>query len=509
MKQKKILLGLSLSIFLVLVAFFAFRENWQAIPPTKDASSSRLNAASSRASTGRAKLKPNHAADGSKQSDDSWQWVDSWEAWVDGATEQFMEDLLELTKANPMSAQGLAAQRASFRAGFEAQVQGWKEAGLTKPPASIPKLAGFEEEESTVTVIEPEKYTGPQTVEAVMEAFDEMYGKGHTDGFAEVDEEYPRQQWLAMFLETGCMVGDYSDYTRYMGLRSNLARFERDGDWKDGMIGVPPTDDWETFKTAYIDRKAWENQQVDATRQIDPSVMGGAFMGPDDRTFLPYSEGRVYVQRKERGASFFGETLSQKQQWDIMLQGKHPEGYEIIYVDENGTILSEPPPPIPPPTGEERHQLETWLKRGENQPPQPPSDAADQTAEDWDIREQDSLSRDKTVRAEAQAAQKQFERAQAEALEHATKSDTEIGAGLEKQLTPELPTAADIDTQLSERFSPERLEKARQVLERYGPEEGMRRLREDDPEVAAQVEQTRRDRNPTESETDEPENPTR
>ena len=129
MKQKKILLGLSLSIFLVLVAFFAFRENWQAIPPTKDASSSRLNAASSRASTGRAKLKPNHAADGSKQSDDSWQWVDSWEAWVDGATEQFMEDLLELTKANPMSAQGLAAQRASFRAGFEAQVlrmeRGW------------------------------------------------------------------------------------------------------------------------------------------------------------------------------------------------------------------------------------------------------------------------------------------------------------------------------------------------------------------------------------------------
>ena len=40
-----------------------------------------------------------------------------------------------------------------------------------------------------------------------------------------------------------------------------------------------------------------------------------------------------------------------------MLQGKHPEGYEIIYIDENGTILSEPPPPIPPPTGEERRQL--------------------------------------------------------------------------------------------------------------------------------------------------------
>ena len=94
-------------------------------------------------------------------------------------------------------------------------------------------------------------------------------------------------------------------------------------------------------------------------------------------------------------------------------------------------------------------------------------------------------------------------------MEGATKSDAEIEADLEKQLTPELPTAEGVETQLNERFSPERLEKARQVLERYGPEEGIRRLREDDPEVAAQFERTRRDRTPAESETDVPENPTR
>ena len=111
--------------------------------------------------------------------------------------------------------------------------------------------------------------------------------------------------------------------------------------------------------------------------------------------------------------------------------------------------------------------------------------------------------------AETQDVQKQFERAQTEALERATKGDTEIGGELEKQLTPELPTTEGVETELSGRFSPERLEKAREVLERYGPEEGMRRLREDDPEVAAQVEQTRRDRNPTMSETDGHENPTR
>ena len=125
-------------------------------------------------------------------------------------------------------------------------------------------------------------------------------------------------------------------------------------------------------------------------------------MGPNDRTFLPYLDGRVYVQRKERGTSFFGEMLTQKQQWDIMLQGKHPEGYEIVYVDKNGAILSEPPPPIPPPTGEERRQLEAWLKRGKNQQP---TDVPGQTAEDSDMREQDSFSRDETINAAAQAAQ--------------------------------------------------------------------------------------------------------
>ena len=76
------------------------------------------------------------------------------------------------------------------------------------------------------------------------------------------------------------------------------------------------------------------------------------------------------------------------------------------------------------------------------------------------------------MRAEAQAAQKRFERAQTEALEGATKTDAEIEVDLEKQLTPELPTAEGVETQLSERFSPERLEEsARGFGNGSGPEE--------------------------------------
>ena len=54
-----------------------------------------------------------------------------------------------------------------------------------------------------------------------------------------------------------------------------------------------------------------------------------------------------------------------------------------------------------------------------------------------------------------------------------------------------LPTVEGLETSLKEQFSPERFERAMSTLERYGPEEGLRRLRENDPEVARQIERSR------------------
>ena len=56
---------------------------------------------------------------------------------------------------------------------------------------------------------------------------------------------------------------------------------------------------------------------------------------------------------------------------------------------------------------------------------------------------------------------------------------------------PALPTDEELETALRERFSLERFERAMSTLERYGPEEGIRRLREEDPEIASQVERHR------------------
>ena len=484
MIHKKMLLGLSFVIIVVLAAFFVFRSNQQAQHQNKGVDRFNSGGVSKQTPTGDPNFNSRRVANGSQQS------TDPWAAYVEEKTEWLYREGVKNSPVKPGH---------DFRDVIREVVEN-EVAELKKQYTTPPLRIGFEI---------PEKYTGPQTVEALMETFEAYDRQGVQGDTPEADEKYPRAEWLAMLLEKGGAIRNYTDYSHWIGIRGNLIGFERDGNWIEGTQGVPPMGDWETFKAAYIDRQVWEHQHMSEVRQNDPNASGGLFTGPDDRIYLPGGADRVYVQRKERGAFFHGAPLTQKQQWEIMLFGKHPEGYEIVYVDENGTILSEPPPPIPPPTGEERRQLEAWLKRGESQQT---SDVSNQTSEDWDDWDsggQDRHPRDETVRAEAQAAQKQLERAQTEALERATKSDAEMGAELEKQLTPEPPTAAGMETQLSERFSPERLEKARQVLERYGPEEGMRRLREDDPEVAAQYERTRRDRNPAGSETEEPENPTR
>ena len=53
---------------------------------------------------------------------------------------------------------------------------------------------------------------------------------------------------------------------------------------------------------------------------------------------------------------------------------------------------------------------------------------------------------------------------------------------------PDLPTEADFQQTLSGGFSPERINTAMQTLNRYGPEEGLRRLKESDPKIAPHIE---------------------
>jgi len=53
---------------------------------------------------------------------------------------------------------------------------------------------------------------------------------------------------------------------------------------------------------------------------------------------------------------------------------------------------------------------------------------------------------------------------------------------------PELPSRQRFESTLRDQFSPERFTRAMKTLTQYGPQEGLRRLKSSDPEVAKQVE---------------------
>ena len=73
-----------------------------------------------------------------------------------------------------------------------------------------------------------------------------------------------------------------------------------------------------------------------------------------------------------------------------------------------------------------------------------------------------------------------------------TEDDQDLDVESLEALTPEgpeLPSEENLETVLRQQFSPERFSRAMNTLNQYGPEEGLRRLKDSDPEVAAQVEQ--------------------
>ncbi len=55
-------------------------------------------------------------------------------------------------------------------------------------------------------------------------------------------------------------------------------------------------------------------------------------------------------------------------------------------------------------------------------------------------------------------------------------------------MSPELPSRQRLESTLRDQFSPDRFARAMKTLTQYGPQEGLRRLKSSDPEVAKQVE---------------------
>ena len=128
----------------------------------------------------------------------------------------------------------------------------------------------------------PEEYTGPQTAQALMNIFDAEYNRVHlkttitisanqhsqSSKFTndEIDARYPRDEWFKILLDKGFTIQNFRKYAYCLSKRHILAFLEDNpGFWKTGFHGMtvlsdmPVTDDWETYKAAYIDKLVNKN----------------------------------------------------------------------------------------------------------------------------------------------------------------------------------------------------------------------------------------------------------
>ena len=116
--------------------------------------------------------------------------------------------------------------------------------------------------------------TVPQTVKALRKAYDEKYNEKYAitsgsvsyarDGatvfkykvplpMSEVDAKYPRDEWLQMLLDKGITVDNFEEYWSYLSKRDELVELEKSSEvWSSGLFGITPTEDWETYKDAYL-----------------------------------------------------------------------------------------------------------------------------------------------------------------------------------------------------------------------------------------------------------------
>ena len=137
------------------------------------------------------------------------------------------------------------------------------------------------------------EYTGPQTVQALMDTFDETYNRKHSrtvvtifskasiaeikpnetteidtwrellskEGIShsfkevEIDARYPRTTWLQLLLEKGITIESLIDYFFSMAHRHQLAFLEDSRHlWKTEIHGTSAINAWETYKADYIER---------------------------------------------------------------------------------------------------------------------------------------------------------------------------------------------------------------------------------------------------------------
>ncbi len=82
-------------------------------------------------------------------------------------------------------------------------------------------------------------------------------GKRHVSQFTneEIDARYPRAAWFQILLDKGITIEHFREYASYLSKRHTLAFLKDNPNLRNaGILDILPTDNWETYKAAYIDK---------------------------------------------------------------------------------------------------------------------------------------------------------------------------------------------------------------------------------------------------------------
>ncbi len=216
-----------------------------------------------------------------------------------------------------------------------------------------------------------EKYTGPQNAQELMKALDADYNKGHaktevslsrkdngteTESYSsnltisEIDARYPRAEWLQLLLEKGIIIGNLYEYASTLSQRHALAFLEDNPNlWQSGVLDTPPTENWETYKAAYIDMLVEiEGTKAEVERRKPEIERTKAEV---ERTIERIKEqverAKVQIEQSKKDVERAEKKLNSQQFEHVREQLEHARK-QIVRAQEALEHLKEPTPPQEP-----------------------------------------------------------------------------------------------------------------------------------------------------------------
>ena len=205
---------------------------------------------------------------------------DPWETWIDEQTDTVLKSAGEIDDARR------SEMRATIREKFSALAAELKNE-IASPPQTqdYAILQTVKELRNTYDAGYDHKHKDTTVRVSYTVADEEIFAYDENIPLAEVDAKYPREAWLQMLLEKGVAIKNADAYWEYLFLRDTLVHLEKQPQvWTSGLFDIPATEDWETYKAAYIKRELGQIQKR-LEKQKQPRILFG-----DDKTRKIYRD---------------------------------------------------------------------------------------------------------------------------------------------------------------------------------------------------------------------------